>query len=204
MKNHTYKLWTVMCVFISSLLLVNSANLYAKDLSEKIKHGIDNVADHLKKDVDKLKGDYEAAQKYFDHYTWKGVIEDHTTSGVATLGPLKLNGHSKAVVVHPGEKVECEVQCSLDREKCSALSLYRIVVGLKGLGAQTTLCNYLGVVAGDSVEKFILTAPLDLGVYEVRFRVVESLTETEALNAWVDAQGNEPDRTTTIGVMIVK
>ena len=203
MKNYTHKLSISATLLISSLLLINSANLHAEGLDKKIKHGIDNVADHLKKDVDKVKGDYEAVQKHLDKYKWKGIIEDRATSGVATLAHLKLNGHSKAAVVHPGDKVECEVQAFLDREKCSALSLYRVVIGLKGVGPQTTICNYLGSVAGDSIEKFTLTAPLEPGVYEVRFRVVESFTETEARNSWT-VEGNEPDNTTTIGAIIVK
>lgn len=203
MKNYTHKLSISVGLLMSSLFLINSTNLNAEGLDKKIKHGIDNVADHLKKDVDKVKGDYEDVQKHFDKYKWKGVIENHVTSGVATLSHLKLNSHSKAVVVRPADKVECEVQSFLDPEKCSAISFYRVVIGLKGIGPQTTICNYLGAVAGDSFEKFTLTAPLEPGVYEVRFRVVESFTETEARNGWT-VEGNEPDSTTTIGVIIVK
>lgn len=204
MKYVTHKLWSAVCIAIFSVFAINSANLHAKDLNEKVKHGIDNVADHLKKAVDQIKGDAKAIQEYLDHYQWKGVIEERTTSGVATLKHLKLNGHRKAVVCSPGETVACKVKAFLDPDKCSKVSLYHVVIGLKGIGPQTTICNYPGLAAGRSIEEFKLTAPRDVGVYEVRFRVVESLTESGALDSWVDVQGNEPDASTTIGAIIVK
>src|SRR5438876_243646 len=101
MKKQSHKLaFTMLCTLCMGFL-----PLQAKDLQDKVKKGIDDVSEFFKKEVDHIAGDAAAVQAYFDHYTWKGVIEDHTTIGVATLSHLQLNGHPKAVVVHPGEKI---------------------------------------------------------------------------------------------------
>ncbi len=204
MKNNNHKNWIALGVFFTSVFLLHSSELQAKDMQEKVKKTIEDVSDFLKKEVDKVAGSVEAVQEYLDHYSWKGVIQDHTTSGVATVGHLKLNGHSKAVVVHAGDKIEGELHCYLDSDKCSKLSFYRVIVGLKGAGPQVSLCNYLGAVAGKSVEKFTLKAPQAAGVYQVRFRVVESFSESDAFGEWADEKGQEPEASTTIGVIIVK
>jgi len=192
--------WAVVLLFFSFIFI---HSIGAEEVQDKVKGAIESAAEALKGAVDKIGNNLEDLQKYFDHYPWKGVIQDRTTSGAATLENLKLNHHERAVVVKPGERVDCSVICHLDRTDCSSLSIYRIAVGIKGEGAQTTICNYLGLLAGDSVEKFTLIAPADHGVYEVRFRPAEGLTEKEALKAWTDAQGQEPGASTTIGFIVV-
>ncbi len=203
MKNNHFKFWISLVVFVSSLFVI-PAQLQAKDIKDKIKKGIEEASDFLKKEVDNISGDIKAVQEYLDNYSWKGIIQDHATSGVATLSHLKLNGHSRAAAVQPGEKIEGILHCHLDPQKCNSLSFYRVLIGIKGVGPQVTVCNYLGASAGDSKEKFILTAPEAKGIYQIRFRVVESFLESEALQAWADAQGQEPDASTTIGVIVVK
>ncbi|HLB59480.1 MAG TPA: hypothetical protein VJL87_05290, partial [Bdellovibrionota bacterium] len=104
----------------------------------------------------------------------------------------------------PGEKIEAEVQCSLDAEQCSVFGVYRIVVGIKGEGAQAVIGNESGLVAGKTVEKFTLIAPEKAGMYQIRFRSVEAFLKKTALDAWKDEEGNEPDGKTTIGIIFVK
>ena len=116
---------------------------------------------------------------------------------------MQLNSHPKVVVVRPGERIEGVVLCGLDRDKASALSVYRVVLGIKGQGPQRTIVKW-GAVGGESIESFDLIAPPTQGIYQIRFRVVESLLEDSALNAWIDENGNEPDLTTTIGLIFVK
>jgi hypothetical protein len=176
----------------------------AKSVGEKTKHFIDEASESLKKGVDKLGDDMNSIQSYLDNYHWKGLIQDEATSGVATLKHLELKNHAKAIVVKPGERVEGIVQCNLDREQCSNLKVYRVVLGLQGKGAQTTIGNELGVVAGESLESFALVAPSEAGIYQIRFRTVEGLFEKTALDGWLDGEGNEPDGTTTIGLIVVR
>jgi len=139
-----------------------------------------------------------------NNYSWKGIIQDHASSGPATLKDLKMNGHHKVVVVDTCDTIECEVMCNLDRSKCAAFSVYRVVLGIKGLGAQTTIGNEFGIVAGESREKFTLHAPRKPGLYQVRFKPVESLLERTALESWTDEHGEEPDASTTIGIILVR
>lgn len=193
---------TACMIGFLGITFVNTA--WTKSVEEKTKDWIDNQADALKRGVDQLGDDFDAAQDYLNHYHWKGVIEEEATSGPATLKHLELNGHSKAVVVYPGEQIEAQVECHLNPEQCSVFRLYRIVVGMKGEGPQAVIGNETGFFAGQSIEKFTLVAPDRSGIYQIRFRTVEALTKTGAIEAWVDKDGNEPDGTTTIGLIVVK
>jgi hypothetical protein len=173
-------------------------------IEDKVKDWIGDSSEALNKGVDKLGDDFSAIQDYLNNYHWKGLIQDKATSGPATLKHLELNEHSRAVIVKPGEKIEAEVKCNLDSEKCSIFGVYRIVVGLNGEGAQAVIGNESGLIAGKTIEKFTLTAPEKAGMYQIRFRSVDALFKATALKAWEDENGNEPDGKTTIGVIIVK
>ncbi len=176
----------------------------AKSVGEAVKGWVEDGAQALKKGVDKIGNDFNAIQDYLDHYHWKGLIEDTATSGPATLRHLELNDNSRAIVVKPGEQIEAEVKCILDSKQCAKFDLYRIVVGIEGVGPQAVIGNELGLAAGTTREKFTLTAPNKPGMYQIRFRPVDAFFESTALHAWKDDQGNEPDGKTTIGIIIVK
>lgn len=202
-KNTTLAFSAILFMFLSCF-----SPLTAKETKEKIKSGIESVSDELKNLVDKFvdkKDEASAAiQNYFDQYSWQGLIQDKASTGVATLEHFKMNGHHRAITAKPGEKIECKIKTYLDPAKCADLSFYRIIIGIKGEGPQTTICNYPGLFAGESKEKFTLRAPSKPGLYEVRFRPVESFTSSDALDNWYDWKGQEPDATTTIGVIYVK
>lgn len=202
-NNKTEKSFALLAPLMTFVLVAGSNSADAKGTENTIKNGIDTVSDFLKNAVDKISDDIESVQTYLDNYHWKGMIEDEAASGVATLGYLTLNGHQRAVAVKPGERIEGEVNCSFDRKECSPVGFYRVVIGIKGQGAQTTVGNSLGAVAGSSIEKFVLIAPKEAGVYQIRFRSVEAFLEGNALAAWIDEQGNEPDGTTTLGLIFV-
>lgn len=191
MKNLT-KLFLVTAIFCITTAC-------AKTVEDKIKDTIDGAACSLKSAIEMVGGDIAAVQDYLDHYHWKGLIEDEASSGVITLKHLQLNGHAKAVVVRPGERIEGVVVSNFNQEQCSSLSYYRVILGIHGLGPQTTICNSLGAFAGESLEKFTLIAPAEQGVYQIRFQPTETFFEHNALSAWSD-----PDATATIGVIVVQ
>lgn len=191
--------------YLTALLGAACVNTgYAESVRDTVKEWVEEGSEGLKKSIDALGDNLEAIQDYLNNYHWKGLIEENATSGPATLKQLKLNGHSIAVAVHPGEKIEGQVKCDLDSEKCSVLGVYRIVVGIKGEGPQAVIANESGLVAGKTRETFTLTAPNKPGIYQIRFRSVDALLETTALNAWVDDKGDEPNGETTIGIIFVK
>lgn len=203
MKN--MKLLSVATVCMVTLLGVVAPSVgQAKPVGEKIKDWIDDFSESLKDGVDKLGDDAHAIQSYLDNYHWKGMIQDRASSGVATLKHLELNGHARATIVKPGEKIEADVNCDLDTSKWSALSLYRVVIGMKDVGPQAVIGNEWGPMAGRTREKFTLTAPDKPGFYQIRFRTVDALLKTSALDSWKDEKGDEPDGTTTIGILLVK
>ena len=198
------KTFTLLFLLIAVCFIAAPNLITAKTIEETIKDSIDKLSDTLKNAVEEIGDDIEGIQRYLDHYHFRGIVEEKATSGPATLKHIKLNGHRRAVAVRPGERIEASVKCSYDSEACSALSYYRVVVGMKGLGPQTTTGNHLGVTAGESHEKFVLIAPSNPGLYQIRFRTVEALLESTAFQAWTDEKGNEPDGTTTIGLIFVK
>jgi len=194
---------SLAAIFLS-LFAVVATPVYAKSTSDKIKDAVDDASDSVKKGVDKLGDNLAAAQEYLENYSWKGIVQDKATSGEITLSHLKMNGHRRVVLVKPGEKVSCKVDYFLDPNKVSDIGFYRAVIGIKGIGPQTTACNCLGAAAGEGHSKFTLTAPTEPGMYQIRFRTVNKYLEKDALDCWLNENGDEPDASTTIGIIYVK
>ena len=203
MKNTKFILALTTCM-VAIFGISHPETGWANSAKDKIKDWVEEGSDILKKGIDELGEDFNAIQDYLDHYHWKGILEDKATSGPATLKHLELNDHSRVVIVKPGEKIDAEVKCILDAKQCSSLGFYRIVVGIKGEGPQALIGNEAGLLAGKSREQFTLNAPDKAGMYQIRFRTVDTFFQSIALNAWKDDMGNEPDGTTTIGIIIVK
>jgi hypothetical protein len=202
MKNIKFAIAKTCLVALLSVTYLNAGE--SQSIEDKVKDWIDHSSETLKNGVEKLGDDFNAIQDYLNNYHWKGLIQDKATSGPVTLKHLELNEHSRAVIVKPGETIEAEVKCNLDAEKCSVFSVYRIVVGLKGEGPQAVIGNESGLLPKKTIEKFTLTAPEKAGMYQIRFRSVDTLFKSTALKAWKDDNDNEPDGTTTIGIIFVK
>ncbi len=198
------RLLTWVSPFVVILCCAGGMQAHAKDTDKKVKDSIDQSAETLKKAIDKLGDNFTKIQDYLENYSWKGVIQDQASSGAETLSHLRLNNRGKVIIVRPGETVHGEVVCSLNSDQANNLSLYRAVIGLYGKGAQTTIGTTLGAYGGSSEEKFSLTAPLEPGIYQIRFRTADNFLENKALDAWVDEEGKEPDASTTIGIIYVK
>ncbi len=177
---------------------------HAENFDQKVRDLINQSADALKKGIDNLGDDFGKIQDYLENYSWKGIVQDHASSGVETLSQLKLNNRGKVLFVHPGETIHGEVVCSLNSEAAHTLNVYRVVIGLYGKGPQTTIGRTLGVYGGSATEQFSLTAPMEPGIYQIRFRTADNYLESKALDAWVDEKGNEPGASTTIGIIYVK
>lgn len=175
----------------------------ANKVEDRIKESIGDVADFLKKEVDVIGNDITSIQNYLENYHWKGIIQDSATSGAETLSKLRLNGHTRVVVVKPNTEIEGVVECSLNSEEVSSLKVYRAVIGIAGLGPQAVVGKMLGISPGETLETFSLSAPNEPGLYEVRFRTADCFLEHFAFDAWNDENGNEPDGTTTIGIIYV-
>jgi hypothetical protein len=139
-----------------------------------------------------------------ESYPWKGIIQHEATSGVVTLSDLQLNKSGRVIMVKPGERIEGEVLCTFNRKECSKFAFYRIIIGINGIGPQTSVYNGFCLLKEKSSESFSFSAPEKDGVYQIRFRLVDAFSENTAFEKWKDAQGEDPGAGTTIGVIIVK
>jgi len=193
--------WASLLVAVS--FCASGIQAHAKEVDEKVKDFIDQTAETLKNGIEKLGDDFAKIQDHLEKYPWKGLIQNQATSGPETLSHLKLNHRDKVVVVRPGEVVQGQVVCSLS-EDASLLNVYRVVIGLQDQGPQTTIGTTVGALKGSSIEEFSLTAPTKPGIYQIRFRTANNFLEGKALDHWFDEKGNEPDASTTIGIIYVK
>jgi hypothetical protein len=200
MKNGKKLSLVMACLFLGMTLPISG---WTDSIGNKVKKYIDEATDALKHGVDKLKGDFHAIQDYLDHYPWKGMVQTEATSGPVTLGHLKLNGHSKAIVASPGQEIDAEVECTFNPEETTFFGHYEVVIGLKDVGPQVAI-GEAGLPAGRVKEKFTLVAPEQNGIYQIRFRPAKIIFHTLAFDSWKDAEGNEPDAAATIGIIIVK
>ncbi len=179
-------------------------------IKDKFDESVDQIANSLQDATHKLQDEIRylgnnknAISNTVKKYNWNQWIPDQAAYGPATLSNLKLGNGKKAVVAKPGQQIEGEVVCNLDRKQCSALSLYRVVLGIKNQGGQTTVFNHFGLRAGRETDHFTLVAPKEKGVYEVAFRVVEAAREGTALQSWDDRDENGWGEPVVIGVIIV-
>ncbi|MGR3973984.1 MAG: hypothetical protein QRY72_05410 [Candidatus Rhabdochlamydia sp.] len=200
MKNY-FRTSICFCLITVSLLsLITPSSLYAEKPVSRLKKEVNKLKRAFEKETHYFEGKVEEMQHYIDHYPWKGFIENKNQEGALTLQNFTLNGHSRAVIVEKGDLVECEIEMSVDPATYTPLSNYHVVIGLKGKGPQALIGNNFI----KSCEKFQLIAPQVPGVYEVRYRLNENLTEKQAFCAWINSEGKGPPNTATIGLIIVK
>jgi hypothetical protein len=176
-------------------------------IKQTVDQSVDWIADtlqdatqSLQQEISALGNNTNAIYDVIQKHNLSRWVTGKASYGPATLSNLKLGGLKKSIAIaKPGEHVDGEIVCAFDRSKCSALSLYRVVLGIKDVGGQTTVFNHFGLRAGKETDHFTLTAPKEKGVYQVGFRVVEAAREETALRSWDNAEG-EP---VTIGLLIV-
>ena len=174
------------------------------NIEEKMKEAFHQSSEAVKKGIETLGDDFVKIQDYLENFSWEGIMPEKTSSGVQTLNNLKLNDHGRVIVARPGETVRGEVICLLDSDEATPLKIYRAVIGLYGVGPQTTVGTSLGAYGGSSKEEFFLTAPKEPGIYQIRFRAADNFLQCNALDAWFDEKGEEPNASTIIGIIYVK
>jgi hypothetical protein len=197
---------------------------------ERIKQGVDQIADAI--DVEKIQGKFDesvdkiagslkeatgnleqelrslgsnkdAIQGVLKKYKWNQWIKDRAIYGPATLSNFKLGSSKKVAIVHSGQEIKGEVTCNVDRKQCSAFSMYRVVLGIKNQGGQTTVFNHFGLRAGKETDPFTLVAPRQKGIYEVAFRLTKAASEGMALQSWDAHDENGWGEPVTLGLLIV-
>lgn len=188
-----------------------AANIDKEQIKEKFDQSVDKVADSLETVVSSLEKDLTgvgnnpyAIQNLLHGYDWNKWIPNQASSGPATLSNLKLGGGKNVIVVSPGQRIDGEVQCALNKQACSPLSLYRVVLGIKNRGGQTTIFNHFGIKAGKEVDRFTLVAPRQKGIYQLAFRVATTAREATAIEAWDKESDANLGHPAPIGLIIVQ
>lgn len=187
------------------------ASIDKEKVKETFDESVDNVAatlqdvtQDLEEELKQLGGNKNVVQQTLRKHNYEKWFSHNVSYGPATLSHLKLGSNGKPVaIVKPGETVEGEVECAFDRKQCSPLSLYRVVLGIKDRGGQTTVFNHFGLRAGHETDHFTLKAPREKGVYQVGFKVVEAAREGTAIQAWDNSNEYNEAEPAIIGLLIV-
>lgn len=140
---------------------------------------------------------------YVHQYPWLGLVMDEVTYGPITVSDVHINKGGQLAIVKPGEILHGTLRYAVDSTEQEAFHRYHLVVGIKGLGAQDCVTHTYGIWDSKGRGKFTLKAPLEPGLYEVRFFYQEAPTCEEARSVWKDEIG-EPSNFATIGAIIVE
>lgn len=140
---------------------------------------------------------------YFQQYPWLGLIMDEITYGNITISDVHLNKGSSLAIVKPGAVLHGKLRYRIDSTDQEAFHRYHLVVGLKGIGAQDCVTHTWGIWDSKGKGTFTLKAPLEPGLYEMRFVYHEAATCEEARSIWNNVMG-EPSSFATIGAIIVE
>lgn len=135
-------------------------------------------------------------------YPWLGLIMDEINYGPLSIWGVQLNQGNQIAIVKPGDVVQGKLSYRVDASQQEAFHRHHLVVGLHKIGAQDCVTHTWGLWDGSGKGNFSLKAPLEPGLYEVRFVYHEAPTCEEARSVWNNEIG-EPSSFATIGAIIV-
>lgn len=140
---------------------------------------------------------------YLQQYPWLGLVLDELTYGPITVRDVHLNRGSQLAIVKPGEVVHGQLRYKIDTSDQTAFRRYHLVVGLSGIGAQDCITHTWALWDSSGKGRFTLKAPLEPGLYEIRFTYHEAPTCEEARSIWNNQMG-DPSSFATIGAILVE
>lgn len=141
--------------------------------------------------------------EYFKEFPWIGLIANKISYGPITIYDVNIDDADKLAIVAPGETLHGSLRYKVHSKHLDSLHRYHLVIGIKGQGAQDCVTHTLGIWDSKGKGRFTLKAPLQTGVYEVRFLFTEGLTCEGAQDAW-NSGVDTPTSAATIGVIIVE
>ena len=134
-------------------------------------------------------------------FPWVGLIADEVTYGPITIKDLSLGDSGRLVFAKPGEKIKGKLKYKIDVNKLTSWDVHHIILGLKDHEAQSCITHSFGVWDKEGKATFDLVAPMEKGLYEVRFDYQDAVLCNTAKEAWIHDQ---PSSNATIGVVIVE
>lgn len=132
---------------------------------------------------------------------WIGLIADKVTYGPITIKDVNIGDAGKLLFVKPGELITGELKYKIDAEKLDSWYLHHIIVGLKNQDAQCCITHSFGMWDESGKASFAFHAPLEKGLYELRFDYQEAIFCATAINEW---HYDQPSNNATIGIVIVE
>lgn len=118
-----------------------------------------------------------------------------------TLWGLNLNNVGNSIQVAPGEEIQAMSTYIYNCPFCESGSINQIIIGIKGIGAQT--CIYSGSTEGQGIAHFSLIAPQNPGTYSIEFRYAQAYSCADAIKSWWNID-HPPADSSIIGTIIVK
>lgn len=118
-----------------------------------------------------------------------------------TLWGLNLNNAGNQIQVAPGEKIQAVSAFIYNCPFCQTYSINQIIIGIKGIGAQS--CIFNGGTIAQGIRHFSITAPEQAGTYTVQFRYAQADNCADAVQDWWNVD-HPPADSSTIGTIIVK
>lgn len=145
----------------------------------------------------------KSLNEYFKECPWLGLIANKITVGPVTVSDVSIHDGDKLAYAEPGETLNGMLKYKVKSDDLDSLHLYHVVIGIKGQGAQDCATHNLGIWNSKGHGKFSIKAPVEPGIYEVRFLFVEGVTCEAAQDIWNSGK-ETPSAATTIGVIIVE
>lgn len=131
-----------------------------------------------------------------------GLILDSIHFDGISISDFQFENGRKHITVQPGQSFSAKMNYKIDADQLSALERHNFVIGLYDNGPQECILHHYGLRDCEGDVDVTLTAPLEKGVYQVRFCHSVDLTEAEAHKAWWRGEG--PSAKTIVGIVVVK
>ncbi len=168
-----------MCALLCSIFFIV--------LSSQILHAAESPKDKI--------------NEWINSTPWIGLVAREVTYGPITLRDLDLDKSGRLVFAEPGEEIEAVVKYKVNADTLDSWKLHHITVGIKGQDNSTCITHSLGIWNKRGKASFIIKAPEEKGMYEVRFDYQEALLCSDATKAW---QEDSPSAKATVGIIIVE
>lgn len=140
--------------------------------------------------------------KYFNSHPYIALLMDKVSYGPITVSNIRINDE-QIVSALPGEMLNGHLHYKVDSSDQELFHRYHLVVGIKDIGAQDCVTHTYGVWDSTGKGTFSLKAPMEPGIYEVRFAYTEAKTCEQARGLWHENAG-EPSAYATIGLIVVE
>lgn len=143
----------------------------------------------------------EKINEWINECPYIGLVAKEVTYGPISLKNFDLEDKGRVVIAQPGEVIKGTVHYKVKADQLESWHLHHIILGIKGQGGQECITHALGAWDTHGKASFSLTAPLEKGIYEIRFDYQTSVTCNDACELWRE---DPPSSNATVGIIIIE